>query len=310
MPESPGLYLCLSVAENLECFAGPDELGERLFARSLAVRTLLPPPRPGPRPRRPPGRRRLAPGRLRRLPDRRLRPGRGRPRGHPSAGRGGRRRALHRRVPALARGRLPRADRRGCGGGPAVRMSARRVRAIFRKELREYRRNRRIVVSMAVLPLLFSVHPASRSSPCPRRRRACCCTASRWSTCWPSRRSSRPRSPPTRWPGNGSRPWRPRSSPARSCSPSCSSPPRGRLVDLGMHRHLDPVERPPGRHPAQHARLRSPDRRDHRHLGRRSPRDARPGSRPRVGAAAHRQPGLAARDPLFDRERLITGTRS
>jgi ABC-type transport system involved in multi-copper enzyme maturation permease subunit len=38
-------------------------------------------------------------------------------------------------------------------------MSARRVRAILRKELREYRRNRQIVVSMAVLPLLFSVYP-------------------------------------------------------------------------------------------------------------------------------------------------------
>jgi ABC-type Na+ efflux pump permease subunit len=38
-------------------------------------------------------------------------------------------------------------------------MSARRIRAIFRKELREYRRNRQIVVSMAVLPLLFSVYP-------------------------------------------------------------------------------------------------------------------------------------------------------
>jgi ABC-type transport system involved in multi-copper enzyme maturation permease subunit len=38
-------------------------------------------------------------------------------------------------------------------------MNARRVRAIFRKELREYRRNRQIVVSMAVLPLLFSVYP-------------------------------------------------------------------------------------------------------------------------------------------------------
>jgi ABC-type Na+ efflux pump permease subunit len=41
-----------------------------------------------------------------------------------------------------------------------VRMSARRVRAIFRKELREYRRSRQIVVSMAVLPVLFSVYPA------------------------------------------------------------------------------------------------------------------------------------------------------
>ena len=41
-----------------------------------------------------------------------------------------------------------------------MRMSARRVRAIFRKELREYRRNRQIVVSMAVLPLVFSVYPS------------------------------------------------------------------------------------------------------------------------------------------------------
>jgi ABC-type transport system involved in multi-copper enzyme maturation permease subunit len=40
-----------------------------------------------------------------------------------------------------------------------VRMSATRIRAIFRKELREYRRNRQIVVSMAVLPLVFSVYP-------------------------------------------------------------------------------------------------------------------------------------------------------
>jgi ABC-type Na+ efflux pump permease subunit len=38
-------------------------------------------------------------------------------------------------------------------------VSTRRVRAIFRKELREYRRNRQIVVSMAVLPLVFSVYP-------------------------------------------------------------------------------------------------------------------------------------------------------
>ena len=38
-------------------------------------------------------------------------------------------------------------------------MSRRRVRAIYRKELREFRRNRQIVVSMAVLPLIFSVQP-------------------------------------------------------------------------------------------------------------------------------------------------------
>ena len=38
-------------------------------------------------------------------------------------------------------------------------VSRRRVRAIFRKELREYRRNRTIVTGMAILPLLFLVQP-------------------------------------------------------------------------------------------------------------------------------------------------------
>ena len=38
-------------------------------------------------------------------------------------------------------------------------MSATRVRAIFRKELREYRRNGSIVVTMAVLPLIFVLEP-------------------------------------------------------------------------------------------------------------------------------------------------------
>ena len=41
-----------------------------------------------------------------------------------------------------------------------MRMSATRVRAIFRKELRDYRRNRQIVTSMAVLPLILSVYPS------------------------------------------------------------------------------------------------------------------------------------------------------
>jgi ABC-2 type transport system permease protein len=40
-----------------------------------------------------------------------------------------------------------------------MNVSRRRVRAIFRKELREYRRNRQIVASMAVLPLVFSIYP-------------------------------------------------------------------------------------------------------------------------------------------------------
>jgi ABC-type transport system involved in multi-copper enzyme maturation permease subunit len=40
-----------------------------------------------------------------------------------------------------------------------MRMSTTRIRAIFRKELREYRRNRQIVVTMAIFPLFFSVYP-------------------------------------------------------------------------------------------------------------------------------------------------------
>jgi ABC-type Na+ efflux pump permease subunit len=38
-------------------------------------------------------------------------------------------------------------------------MSATRVRAIFRKELREYRRNRAIVLTMALVPLVFMIEP-------------------------------------------------------------------------------------------------------------------------------------------------------
>jgi ABC-type transport system involved in multi-copper enzyme maturation permease subunit len=38
-------------------------------------------------------------------------------------------------------------------------VSRRRVRAIYHKELREYRRNRTIVTGMAILPLLFLVQP-------------------------------------------------------------------------------------------------------------------------------------------------------
>jgi ABC-type Na+ efflux pump permease subunit len=38
-------------------------------------------------------------------------------------------------------------------------MSGRRIRAIVRKELREYRRNRQVVVTMAVVPLIIIVQP-------------------------------------------------------------------------------------------------------------------------------------------------------
>src|SRR3954470_12602407 len=38
-------------------------------------------------------------------------------------------------------------------------MSWRRIRSIVRKEFREYRRNRSIVVSMAIFPLIFLIQP-------------------------------------------------------------------------------------------------------------------------------------------------------
>jgi ABC-type transport system involved in multi-copper enzyme maturation permease subunit len=40
-----------------------------------------------------------------------------------------------------------------------MNVSTRRVRAIFRKELREYRRNGAIVATMAILPLVFLIQP-------------------------------------------------------------------------------------------------------------------------------------------------------
>jgi ABC-type transport system involved in multi-copper enzyme maturation permease subunit len=40
-----------------------------------------------------------------------------------------------------------------------VNISRRRVRAIFRKELREYRRNGNIIAAMVILPLIFLIQP-------------------------------------------------------------------------------------------------------------------------------------------------------
>jgi ABC-type transport system involved in multi-copper enzyme maturation permease subunit len=40
-----------------------------------------------------------------------------------------------------------------------VKLSRRRVRGIFRKEFREFRRNRSILVTMVILPLIFTVSP-------------------------------------------------------------------------------------------------------------------------------------------------------
>lgn len=41
-----------------------------------------------------------------------------------------------------------------------MNLSARRIRAIVRKELREYRRNRALVVTMTILPLIFLIQPS------------------------------------------------------------------------------------------------------------------------------------------------------
>src|SRR5437868_13917626 len=76
-----------------------------------------------------------------------------------SARRSRRRDSVDRRVPALAGGRLPRADRRGRGGQEPMSFSWTRVRAILRKELRDYRRNRFVIGTMAATPLLFITLP-------------------------------------------------------------------------------------------------------------------------------------------------------
>ena len=134
--------LCDRVAilnTTLRTIGRPDELRDQLFARTLTVRTRRPARRAGPRLRRPAGGRRLA---TRTAPHSYVLavsdPAVAAPGRHPGAGGGRRRRAVDRRVAPLARGRLPRADRRGRGGGSAMNMSRRRVRAIVRKELREY----------------------------------------------------------------------------------------------------------------------------------------------------------------------------
>jgi ABC-type transport system involved in multi-copper enzyme maturation permease subunit len=38
-------------------------------------------------------------------------------------------------------------------------MSTRRIWAIVRKEIREYRRNRSVIYGMAILPLVFAIQP-------------------------------------------------------------------------------------------------------------------------------------------------------
>ena len=60
---------------------------------------------------------------------------------------------------AFPRRRLPAIDQRGPGGGAAMNFSMRRLGAVLLKELREYRRSPFIVVTMAVLPLVFLIEP-------------------------------------------------------------------------------------------------------------------------------------------------------
>ena len=73
--------------------------------------------------------------------------------------RAGRRHPLDRRVPSLPRRRLPGARRRGRRGEAAMSFSWARVGAILQKELRDYRRNRFVVFTMAFLPLSSSLVP-------------------------------------------------------------------------------------------------------------------------------------------------------
>lgn len=44
-------------------------------------------------------------------------------------------------------------------GGPAAPINRRRVKAVFRKELLEYRRNGNVVYAMVIFPLIFAVQP-------------------------------------------------------------------------------------------------------------------------------------------------------
>ena len=107
--------LCDRVAilnTTLRTIGRPAELRDQLFARTLTVKTLAPLDDPGRVFGGLPARRRLAPGRPGRVRPGHVRRGGRRTRRHPGSGQGRRRRAVDQRVTPLARGRLPRADRR------------------------------------------------------------------------------------------------------------------------------------------------------------------------------------------------------
>ena len=233
------------------------------------------------------------------------------------------------------------------------------VRAIVRKELREYRRNGSIVAAMAIIPLIFLVQPlivvfalsSTAAQPAASQRHellymlgipalvpamlaAYAVVGERQQgtlepvLTTPIRREEfllgkalaalvpsvaiayavfglpRPRRalrsrPASRRPSSG---------------PGCARPghlhaAHRRLVDLGRHRDLDP-RRATSASPSSSACSRACRRRgDHAHRVRRDPRHAAPCPRLRSRAARRQPARLAGRLGLFDRERLIIGTR-
>src|SRR6202021_981426 len=92
-------------------------------------------------------------------PDR-VRSGPGRARGHQGLGGRRGRRPVDRRIAALAGRRLPRTDR-GPGGADQMSISATRIGAVIRKELAEFRRNRFILVTATILPIVFLISPTA-----------------------------------------------------------------------------------------------------------------------------------------------------
>ena len=143
---------------TLRTVGRPDELRERLFEQSLAVTTVAPlrsPERVFARPRRRGLATADAGGYVLAVSD----PRAAAPDADQGARRRGRRRTLDRRAATLARRRVPGADRRGRGGEAPVRIDSGRVRAVVRKELRQFRRNRAIVVTMGCCRVLFLTGP-------------------------------------------------------------------------------------------------------------------------------------------------------
>src|ERR1700722_20306291 len=96
---------------------------------------------------------RRRPGGLRAQRDR---PGRGRAWRDQGPGRRRGRRAVDHRDAALARGRLPGTGR---GEGGSIMINTTRVEAVIRKELAEIRRNRLVLVTACILPVIFLVEP-------------------------------------------------------------------------------------------------------------------------------------------------------